>query len=151
MEALYREACVPDRKLPSARKGIVSTFHLARIIAETGPLSDFANYRKVMRFAGLNLCERQSGTYRGKTRISKKGRPLLRKVLKLTVLPLVKKNGVYGDYYKKKTEVDKMPGTKAMTVIARHFLKMLYGVYKNGAGFDKKRMFTCESQFQKAA
>lgn len=151
MESLYQEARALDPNLPSARKGIVSTFHLSRIIAETGPLSDFANSRKVMRFAGLNLSERQSGTWRGKTRISKKGRPMLRKVLKLTVLPLVKKQGVYGSYYKKKTEVDKMPGAKAMTVIARHFLKMLYGVYKSGSQFDENRMFTCESQFQKAA
>jgi hypothetical protein len=44
-----------------------------------------------------------------------------------------------------------MPGTKAMTVIARHFLKMLYGVYKNGSAFDKERMFVCESQFKDAA
>jgi transposase len=151
METLYNEARRIDPNLPAARKGVISLFHLSRIIAETGPLSDFGNSRKLMRFAGLNLRERQSGLYRGKTRISKKGRPLLRKVLKLAVLPPVRQNGIYGDYYKKKKEADKMPGTKAMTVIARHFPKMLYGVYKNGSAFDKERMFVCESQFKDAA
>lgn len=149
MEGLYDEARQLDPKLPCAQSGVISTFHLARIIAETGPLSDFNNSRKLMRFAGLNLCERQSGNWRGKTRISKKGRRLLRKVLGQVVFHLTPKNQLYGTFYHKKKET--MPGNKAMTVIARHFLKMLYGVYKSGNGFDKKRMFTCESRFDLAA
>lgn len=149
MEELYEEARSLDPKLPCACKGIITTFHLARVIAETGPLSDFNSCRKLMRFAGLNLCERQSGKYRGKTKISKKGRRLLRKALGQAVYNLTPKNNLYGDLYHKKKET--MPGTKAMTALTRHFLKMLYGVYKSGKGFDKKRIFTCESQLELAA
>jgi transposase len=149
MEGLYEEVRALDPKLPAACKGIISSFHLARIIAESGPLGDFSNWRKLMRFAGLNLCERQSGTWRGKTKVSKKGRRLLRKVLGQVVFHLTPKDQLYGAYYHKKKET--MPGNKAMTVIALHFLKMLYGVYKSGNGFDKKRIFTCESQLDLAA
>jgi transposase len=150
MEDLYNEIrCIAPR-LPEADRRFANTFHLSGIIAETGPLSDFRNHNKLMRFSGLNLCERQSGQYRGKTHISKRGRPLLRKILKLTVLPLVKKDGICGEYYRKKRDTDKMPGTKALTVIARHFLKMLYAVYKSGAGFDETRIFVCESRFKEA-
>lgn len=149
MENLYEEARRIDRKLPCACKGVITTIHLARFIAETGPLSDFDNCRKLMRFAGLNLCERQSGKYRGKTKISKKGRRLLRKVLGQIVYHLTPEKNLYGRYYHKKKET--MPGNKAMTALARHFLKMLYGVYKSGKGFDKKRIFTCESQLDLAA
>jgi len=151
MEALYHEIRGIDPRLPLADRRFVTTFHLSRIIGETGPLSDFRNHNKLMRFSGLNLCERQSGQYRGKTHISKRGRPLLRKILKLTVLPLVKKDGIYGEYYRRKTETDRMPGTKALTVVARHFLRMLYAVYRSGAGFDETRIFVCESQFREAA
>ncbi|MCP3857812.1 MAG: IS110 family transposase, partial [Actinomycetia bacterium] len=56
MEILYEQACLYDSKLPRAYKGVITTFHLARIIAETGPLSDFDSWRKLMRFAGFNLC-----------------------------------------------------------------------------------------------
>jgi len=149
MEALYCEARRDDPKLPGAQKGVITTFHLARIVAETGPLSDFDNWRKLLRFSGYNLCERQSGQYRGKTKISKKGRSLLRKILNLAVLPLVKKNSLYGSYYHRKKET--MPGTKAMTAVARHFLKMLYGWYRTGGQFNAQRVFTCESQIRLAA
>jgi transposase len=149
MEELYLEACRCDPKLPQAIKGVITTFHLARIVAETGPLSDFESWRKLIRFSGFNLCERQSGKYRGKTKISKKGRSLLRKVLSLIILPLIKKNGLYGPYYHRKKE--KMPGTKAMTAVSRHFLKMLYGWYRTGNEFNAERVFTCESRFKLAA
>ncbi|MCP3850845.1 MAG: IS110 family transposase [Gammaproteobacteria bacterium] len=149
MEYLYAKACLIDPNLPKACQGFITQFHLARIIAETGPISDFKSWRKLMRFAGFNLCERQSGQYRGKTKISKKGRRLIRKVLNLIILPLIKKNGLYGPYYHKKKET--MPGTKAMTAVSRHFLKMLYGVYKTGTEFNIERVFACESQFKQAA
>ena len=147
METLYEELRINDPKLPKAEKGIVTSFYLARIIAETGPLSDFPNWRKLIRFAGQNLRERQSGTYRGKTKISKKGRPLLRKVLNQAVLPLVKRSGLYGEYYHSKKVNEKMSGTKAMTAVSRKFLKMLYGWYKSGKEFDKTRVFMCESSY----
>lgn len=151
MESLYNEIRGIDPRLPAADRRFVTTFHLSRIMGETGPLNDFKNYSKLMRFSGLNLCERQSGLYRGKTHISKRGRPMLRKILKLTVLPLVKKDGIYGEYYRKKRDTNRMPGTKALTVVARHFLKMLYAVYKSGSGFDETRIFVCESRFKEAA
>ncbi len=149
MEKLYVQARRIDPNLPEACKGFITEFHLARIIAETGPISDFKSWRKLMRFAGFNLCERQSGKYRGKTRISKKGRRLIRKVLNLVILPLIKKKGLYGTYYHRKKET--MPGTKAMAAVSRHFLKMLYGVYRTGSEFNVDRVFLCESQINQAA
>jgi len=104
-----------------------------------------------LRMGGLNLCERQSGKYRGKTKTSKKGRPRLRKILGQVVLPLVKEKGLYGSYYHQKKYRDKMPGAKAMVVVERRFLKMLFGWYRSGQAFDSERVFACESQHKKAA
>jgi transposase len=145
MEALYLEARQFDSKLPTAEKGVITTFHLARIIAESGPVSDFSDLRKLTRYAGLNLREKQSGTYRGKTKISKKGRSPLRKVLSQIVLPLVKKNGLFGPYYHGKKK-EGMSGTKAMTAVMRKFLKLFYGWYQSGGVFNRDRVFACESQ-----
>lgn len=58
MESLYLEARQFDSKLPTAERSVITTFHLARIIAETGPLSDFSSLRKLIRYAGLNLREK---------------------------------------------------------------------------------------------
>jgi len=150
MENLYQELCQFDPHLPQQQPGVISTFHLARIVAETGPVRDFETLRKFMRYAGLNLREKQSGTYRGKNKLSKKGRRLLRKVLGLIVLPLVKRTGLYGAYYHNK-KAHGMSGTKAMTAVMRKFLKLFYGWYKSGGHFDRNRVFACESQYLSAA
>jgi transposase len=151
MEGLYRELRRQDDRLPAAQKGVITSFHLSRILSETGPLSDFSSWRQLLRLSGLNLRERQSGTYRGKSRISKKGRPLLRKILSQIVLPLVKRSSLYGPYYHHKRRVEKMAGSKAITAVCRRFVKLLFGWYNSADQFDKKRVFLCESQFQKAS
>ncbi len=147
MAALYTSLQQQDNRLPVAVKGVISTFHLARIIAETGPLDDFSKGNKLIRYAGLNLRERQSGKYHGRTKLSKKGRVLLRKAIGQIVFPLVKKTALYGSYYHHKID-QKMQPTKAMTAVMRKFLKMFYGWYRSGKAFDKERVFSCESQYQ---
>jgi transposase len=151
LETIYEEACRLDPKLPDAEPGVVTRLHLARIVAETGPLSDFSSWRQLLRFAGLNLRERNSGQYRGQTRVSKKGRPLFRKVLSQAVLPLVRRCRLFGEWYHKKRGEQGMPGPKAMAATMRKFLKMLFGWYQAGGAFDFERVFTCESQLRKAA
>ncbi|MGV1097810.1 transposase [Thiovibrio sp. JS02] len=135
-----------DPNIPPPTPQVISEKNLARFLGETGPLSDFENWRKLMRYAGLNLKTRQSGTFQGQNKISKKGRRLLRKVLQAIALPLVRKGQLYGEVYHKKKDVTKMPGNKAMTVIARQMLKKLYGWYRSGEKFDEQRFFNCKSR-----
>lgn len=137
-----------DPKIPPPTPQVISDKNLARLLGETGPLGDFGHWRKLMRYAGLNLRTRQSGTFQGQDKITKKGRRLLRKVLQAIALPLVKKGCLYGEVYHKKKDESKMPGNKAMTVIARHLLKKLYGWYRSGKAFDEQRFFTCQSKYQ---
>lgn len=140
-----------DPLIPPPTLNVVSDKNLARLLAETGPLNDFANWRKLMRYAGLNLRTRQSGTFQGQNKISKKGRRLLRKVLHAIALPLVRRGCLYGDFYHKKKEATKMPGNKAMTIVARHLLRKIFGWYRSGKAFDEHRFFTCKSRHQKLA
>lgn len=140
-----------DPNIPPATPGVINDKNMARLLGETGPLNDFANWRMVMRYGGLNLRMRQSGKYQGQNKISKKGRPLLRKVLQHIVLPLVREGCLYGSYYSRKKDQEKMPGNKAMTCVARHFLKKFYGWYKSGEAFNKERFFSCKTQCRKVA
>ena len=126
--------------------GLINDFLLARILAETGPLEDFRSWPQLLRYAGMNLCERQSGTMVGPRRISKKGRTLLRKVLGQAVLPRVRKSDLYGTYYHAK-KARGMVGQKAMMAVARKFLKVLWGLDRSAQSFDRKRIFCCASQF----
>ena len=112
-----------DPNIPPPTPNVISETNLARLLGETGPLADFMHWRQLMRYGGLNICERKSGKFQGLSKITKKGRPLLRKILSMIVLPLVKKSSLYGEYYHGKKDIDKMAGAKAMTVVSRNFLK----------------------------
>lgn len=133
-----------------ARKNLINELLLARILAETGPLEDFKSWPQVLRYAGMNLCERQSGTMIGRRRISKKGRSLLRQVLTQAVLPRVRKSDLYGDYYHGKKDKG-MPGQKAMMAVARKFLKLLWGLNRSAQEFASGRIFCCASKFNAKA
>jgi transposase len=129
----------------------VSDYQMAKLIAETGPLADFRHGDQLIRYAGLNLCRNSSGSWVGQTKISKKGRGLLRKILyQIAFSTLVTKKGIYSEFYARKKE-DLKFGKKAMVCIMRKFLKMVHGVAKSAIAFDPKRVQTCESEYLKAA
>ena len=73
MQQIYTRLCQVDRRLPQPQKGIVTLRLLSRLVAEIGPPDDFRTTAQLMRYAGLNLCERQSGKWRGRTTISRRG------------------------------------------------------------------------------
>ena len=126
-------------------KGI-TLFNITRLASQTGPLEDFRSGRALLRYAGLNLRERQSGTYRGQTRLSKKGRPLLRKILGQTIFPVLRKAMLYGPYYHRKLQ-EGMIAAKAKVAVMRKFLCMLHSLVHSGETFDPKRFRQCESQY----
>ena len=100
----------------------------------------------LLRYAGINICMRQSGTYKGQNKISKKGRPLLRKILSQIVFPLVRRGCLYGEFYHHKRVA--MPGQKAMVVVMRSFLRKLHGWYRSARAFDAERFFTDHAEYQ---
>lgn len=151
MIAILKQLRADDPRIPPPAPGLISKKNHARLLGETGPLSDFRSDEKVTRYAGLNLCMRKSGQYQGKYKISKKGRPLLRKILSQIVLQLVRKNALYGEYYHEKKERQNLPGAKMMTIVMRQYLRKFYGWHRSGEAFDEKRFFTCQHEFKKAA
>lgn len=120
--------------------GLVSPFMLARILAETGPLTDFTDIRQLYRYGGLNLRPRQSGTLAGQPRQAKRGRARLRHVLAQAVLKRVVRGQLFGEYYHRKRDAG-MCGGKAMTAVARKFLKLLFGLERSHLAFEAQRVF----------
>jgi len=147
MRELYRS--LPEyeqlRTIPNVQELL-----LARLIGETGPLADYANGRRLLRMAGLNLCERKSGKYKGQTKISKKGRSLLRKILfQITALCLVKPGGLYSGYYTRRKLAGAI-GMKLTTAVMRKFLTAVLGIYRSAVPFQVERLCTSASAFQAA-
>jgi len=150
MSCLYQNLLDRGEKLPRAESGFVSQVNLARIIGETGPLEDFDHYLQVIRFSGLSLCQKQSGKFKGKDKISKKGRSRLRMILNQSIFHLIKKDRVFGELYHRKKAAG-MPGTKAMTVVSRKLVSILFALSRPGTIYDPQRLFKCESQYKKVA
>jgi transposase len=150
MSEIYQKLLDAGEAVPRAEKGFVSQTNLARIIGETGPLTDFKHASQLIRFGGMALRLRQSGKYKGKDKISKKGRARLRLILSQSIFHLVKMDRILGGLYHRKKQ-EGMPGTKAMTVVSRKLLEVLLALSRPGAVYDPERLFTCQSQFERAA
>ena len=122
---------------------------MARVIGETGPMSDFSCLKQIMRYAGLNIRIRESGKYKGENKISKKGRPLLRKILyQIAFIHAIKKHNLYHTYFHAKKDVESK-GLVTLTNLMRKILKVIFGVFKSKIEFDVERVYTCEFEYLK--
>ena len=151
LEDLYDEARSTDDHLPELAGTPIAKAAFARFLGEAGPLSGYSSWKQLLRMGGVNLRERKSGKYVGQTRIARTGRPLYRAIINQMALATVRRNRLYGPYYHQKLSVQKMPGAKAMTAVARKIVKMLFGWYRSGTAFDASRVFTCQAQHRRAA
>lgn len=137
---LGRKGEAPDRV------GSLDAAMMGRLLGESGPLSDFDHWREVLHYCGLNLYERESGTYKGETKISKKGRSRFRKVLGQATFALVQGDGPFADYFERK-RAEGMNYWKAIVATMRKLCKVLYGLARSGTSYDPARVSTCESQY----
>jgi transposase len=94
---------VPILEIPG-----IGTVTLAGILSETGDLRNYCHGQQVLRLAGLHLSEISSGLHKGQLRITKRGRPKLRKMLFLAVIHLVKNNTEFKELHQYYTKVKKM-------------------------------------------
>ncbi|MBL1208157.1 MAG: IS110 family transposase [Calditrichaeota bacterium] len=150
MADIYRALLDQGEELPPVIKGFVSIENLARIVGETGPFSDFRSAKQIKRYAGMNIRIRESGQFKGQRKMSKKGRPRLRLILGQSIFHLIKKDRILGSYYHGLKERG-MNGTKAMSVVSRKLVDVLFVLSRPGVVFDKGRLFVSESKYKQAA
>jgi transposase len=96
-----------------------------------------AAYVKAM---GLNLCERSSGTYKGRVKISKRGFGMVRYWMYLAAMRLLKEGPVQSWFLAKK-ERDQNKGGKALVALMRRLGMALWHVGACGEVFEPGRLF----------
>lgn len=100
------------------------------LIGEVGDFGQFQTIGQVTKLAGLDLYEISSGRYRGRRRISKRGRPLLRKLLFFAAVNVIRKGGVMHAQYR--GMVDRgMPKVKALVAISRKLLALIFALARD--------------------
>ncbi|NNG06250.1 MAG: IS110 family transposase [Desulfobacteraceae bacterium] len=103
---------------------------VAGLIGEVGDFKKFHTIPEIMKLAGLDLYEVSSGKHRGQRRISKRGRPLMRKLLFFAAINVVKSNGIMHERYQQMLQRG-MPKVKALIAISRKVLKLIFAIARD--------------------
>ena len=120
---------VPYSKFILSLKGI-GDITAAGLIGEMGDFRKFTTISEVIKHAGLDLFEISSGKHKGKRRISKRGRPLLRKLLFFASINVVRKGGILHQQYQLHLQKG-MPKIKALVAISRKLLSVIFALVRN--------------------
>ena len=110
---------------------------IAVLLACLGAVHRFATAKSVAAFEGLSPAERQSGKYKGQTRLSKIGDALLRKALYFPAIVAGRYNPLLRAFCERLKAKGK-PGKVIVCAAMRKLLTLAYGVLKSGCPFDPK-------------
>jgi transposase len=120
---------IPYSSLILSLKGI-GEITAAGLIGEVGDFKKFPTASEVEKLAGLDLFEISSGKHKGNRHISKRGRPLLRKLLYFAAMNTVRTGGVMHVPYQRHLERG-MPKIKALVAIARKLLRIIFALVRD--------------------
>lgn len=135
----------PDYAILQSVPGI-GPINALTILAEGGNLCRFAHHRQFLKYCGFDLAKNQSGNYRGKEKISKRGNAKLRLALWMAVNSAIRQTEntfrqKYSRYIQSAPE-DKDLQRKARTAVAAKMDRFVYGLVKS------KKMY--QSYYEKA-
>lgn len=109
---------------------------IVTVLCETNGFTQFNNIRQVVSYAGLDIAERQSGLFKGKTRISKKGNARIRECLYMPALSATSYNEPIKSLYER--VVERNPTIKRKGVIAgmRKLLILIFVLWKKNEAYN---------------
>lgn len=109
---------------------------IVTVLCETNGFTQFNNIRQVVSYAGLDIAERQSGLFKGKTRISKKGNARIRECLYMPALSATSYNKPIKALYER--VVERNPTIKRKGVIAgmRKLLILIFVLWKKNETYN---------------
>ena len=103
---------------------------VATILGETGGLNHYRSAEEVIKLAGLNLYELSSGKHRGKRRITRRGRSVLRAGLYRAAVGVVRRGGPLHDFYQRLRDRGKY-GTVALVAVACKLMRLLFALVRD--------------------
>jgi transposase len=122
------------RKIPG-----IGPIHALTILAEAGDLRRFGHHRQFLKFCGLDLATRKSGTFRGRTKLSKYGNARLRRALWMAAQVAARqRDNSFRDKLGRYTERDRHDADlrrKAVTALTAKMARVVHAVIKGGAEY----------------
>lgn len=122
---------------------------VAGLIGEVGDFHQFKTISEITKLAGLDLFEISSGKRtNGQRRISKRGRPLMRKLLFFAAINTIKTGGIMHEKYQQMLERG-MVKIKAVTAISRKLLAVMFALVRDNAVYVEN--YRSKHEFKLAA
>ena len=116
----------------------VSEIVAIQVICEVNGFEMVENARQLTSFAGLDVVERQSGEFAGRTHISKKGNRYIRRLLYMSAITAATHgSGKFVDLYQRISE--RNTGTsklKGLIAVERQLLIMIYTIWKKNERYE---------------
>ena len=109
---------------------------VAGLIGEVGDFTKYRTIAEITKLAGLDLFEVSSGKHKGERHISKRGRPLMRKLLFYAAINVVRKGRIMHERYERYVQRG-IPRIKALTAIARKLLGVLFALVHDQSEYVK--------------
>ena len=132
---------IPGADQMTAIKG-VSALTVAGFFAEVGDLANYRDPRQIIKLAGLNLKLNQSGTFKGQTTITKRGRKRLRSLLFQVARPLSCHNEAFRklhEHYRYRA-TNPLTGKQSFVALSRKLVKIFYVLGTRKCTFSETRM-----------
>lgn len=132
---------IPGVKEMVAIKGVAETT-VAGFFAEIGDLQHYEHPDQIVKLAGLNLTLATSGKWKGRTVITKRGRPKLRALLFKVILPLVSQNPAFKalhEYFKTRKE-NPLKKKQSLIALCCKLIRVLFTVGKKQIAFCPDKM-----------
>lgn len=132
LESAMSEAMAP---LPEAQAVLsipgVAPVSAASFLGSIGDPQSYQSSRQILAMAGLTLVEDSSGTRQGSVRISKEGRPQLRRLAFMLGLVAIRRKGIYRKEFE--ALFGRMGGKKKPAVVAvgRKLMRLMYSVARS--------------------
>lgn len=148
LEAVNRVLEETIRKVQHVEKLLaikgVGSVTIAGFIAEVGDIRRFKSPKQIQKYAGLELVENSSGKHKGRSRISKRGRRKLRKILYQVMVPLLARNKEFRtiyDYYVTRVK-NPLKRRQAMIAVSCKLIRVFYAILTKGVDYDRFKMIS---------
>jgi len=120
----------------------ISFISAATVVGETLGFESIVNAKQLASYAGYDVVLRESGNFKGKTRISKKGNSHIRAALHMPSMTCVRCNPTLKKFYNR-LKPKKAKPLVALVAVQRKLLILMFTLWKNeevyDAEFEKKK------------
>lgn len=111
------------------------------VICETNGFELFNSIRQVVSYAGLDVQQHESGKFKGKTKISKKGNSRIRQCLFMPAMSAINYNEKIKDLFDRVVERNPTIKRKGVVAAMRKLLVLIFVLWKNGQDYDPKHLW----------